>query len=165
MSANERCTRFHFKRIARSTSIAILMPLAVCAAGCSSSSIPALPPEDDAFLSYWQCAEGLANGLKDVQTRNQFIERQPAIPGRGEATSLKEIFDNACAELEEYGERLQELPDEEIDRLREKHKELVQRVTDIRDELARRHEQSPAILGADWQRYQLALRLELAASE
>jgi hypothetical protein len=124
-----------------------------------------LDPEEDTFLSYWQCAEGLANGLLQVESAEQF--HRP-LPGIGKADlkdrkkpginkSLKETLDDLCDELEGYREDISQLPSDEVDRLMNKHAALVQRVKAAEEELSRRHADAPQILGADWDRYGDAL--------
>ena len=81
----------------RNLGIALCLPL--CFAlheGCSESSPPvAVSPQEDAFLSYWQCADSLAKGLLEIQSHDELIEPCGAIdpPDQSAERSMKDVFD------------------------------------------------------------------------
>src|SRR5579863_1687645 len=76
----------------------VLAALLVHFAGCgdrTSSAKVILAPEDNTFVSYWQCAEGLANGLKQVESHEQFLQQPRGIVNdpKENAESIKDILD------------------------------------------------------------------------
>ncbi len=148
--------------------VAIFAIMFACAMGywrSNSSSNPIALPEDNDFLSYWQCAEGLAKSMQQVQSRETFLKPPPgALVVDPEAfESLKDILDAVCDQLEAYQVKLAELPADEIQRLTEEHAELVKRVQSVTQELA--HSEVPRILGEDWDRYRRALQPDAALPE
>ena len=131
----------------------------ICVRYVGSTTNVAIPPEQDAFLSYWQCAEGLANGLLQIQSHDEFFEVHEIIgatnPDAG--NSMKIILDGLCEELENHKTAFGQLSADEIQRLTQQHADLVQNVKVASVELATRHSTTPEILGEDWLRYSKAL--------
>jgi hypothetical protein len=137
--------------------------------GCwqsGSSGNPILLPDDNDFLSYWQCAEGLVIDLQQVRSRDEFRTPRLVIGAADPKTSksLKDRLDAACDKLEAYQEKLAGLPDSQIKRLTEKYADLVKRVQTGTEDLSRRHAANPQILDEDWNRYRQALQTEAAPS-
>lgn len=146
--------------------------LAICVFGYWRSTPPRNPilvPEDDDFLSYWQSAENLAKGLQQVRSSEEFVSPRPkpkmSATDSEIGESLKDILERVCDDLEVYQAKLAQLPPDEFERLAEKHAALVKRVTAATDELARRHKESPLILGEYWDRYRMALRPDGSESD
>ena len=172
MSAKQRPTGLMAEGIQRWIMLGVLVVVAVGAGvgywrATTSRNPILLSPEEDTFVSYWNCAENLVNGMTQVRSNEEFLKPpRGAIPVAEdeEPESLKEILDRVCADLEAYREKLLQLPDEEIETLTGVHAKLVQSVVGAREDLARRLKDPTQIFGEDWDRYWQALHVDSAES-
>lgn len=140
----------------------VLLLVGIFGAGFAARVVFRSQPKapNDAFLSYWQCADGLTRALAQVKSRDEFVAPHPKIgdPDPDLADSMKDICDRLCEQLIAYKEALANASADDLDELREEHDELVNRVTKAVAELDLRHAESPDILGDDWQDYAEALQ-------
>jgi hypothetical protein len=113
---------------------------------------PRLPPADDAFLSYFQAAYGLANLL---------LHPAPLMPGENRQEQLA----MACEELKNLQAAAAALPPDELDRLVREHEKVVAEVGAAWRVLAHRQSKSRQSPGVDWPRVEAALRLSRDLSD
>lgn len=134
--------------------------LALAGAG-TVSGCSARPDAEDAFVSYWQCAEGLVSGLLRLKSPDEYLNDQPSVAGAASAPvrPMRDVFRDLCSQLDAFEAEIEQLPDEEIDRLSYEHAALVQHVRDLRAQLRRADSPLPNIVGDDWARYAQALFL------
>lgn len=155
MSTNSR-------RIAIAVSVLVLWGVSYAAWGFIRSKPLA---RDDAFLSYFQCADGLTMALAQIKSRDDFELPHPKIGDLDpdSAESMKYICDDFCEQLVGYKAAMEKMRADEIEESAERHAELVKRVKVAVANLARRHAETPEILREDWDAY--AEALEPAAAQ
>ena len=139
----------------------------VLGAGCSESSPSvAMSPPEDAFLSYWQCADSLVKGLMEIRSHEELIATREAIgaPDPMATRPMKDIFDELCNTLETYQSAVEQLPAPESEQLIKQHADLVTAVKAAVSTLESRNAKSPEILGVDCNRYKLSLVMRGADS-
>lgn len=142
----------------------LIVTMAFGSLGCEKAEADRQVAGQDAFLSYWQSAAGLATGLKKLDSREAFmgpLSLGPPAPLKdqdGPGRTMKDMLDALCTQVEGYGGAVQALPPETIRRLNEKHHALVTETKKLIEESSNRHAESPEILGADWDRYRTALQ-------
>ena len=130
--------------------------------GCGESSQPvAVSPQEDAFLSYWQCADSLAKRLLEITSHAELIATREAIGPANPTTTqpMKDILDDLCAKLETYKSGAEQVSATMTELLLLQHEELVNAVQAAVTQLADRHAKSPEILGEDWNRYRPAFAI------
>lgn len=105
-----------------------------------------LPPNEDAFVSYYQAVHGLAEGLSHFKTRGEFQQQA-------------EKIDPFLEQLDRSREEFLKLSAEDRDSLSQEHEELVERAKKACQQLEQRHAKQPKILDDDWDWYWDALQL------
>jgi hypothetical protein len=126
------------------TSAAVLV---LCCRGRDHT--PRLPPVEDAFLSYFQSAQGLAGLLLSPQRPNS----------NSSPENRQEAIAKACEELERLQANVAALSPDEIERMKLAEKDLVAQAARGWNELARRHAKDATFPGVDWPRLEAAFRL------
>ncbi len=145
----------------------VVSVLVLCGLGFTARQIYRSPPvgRDDAFLSYWQCADGLTTALAQVKSNDEFVTSHPKIgdPDPESGQSMKDVCDDLCVQLDAYRAAFENMPEEEVAESARRHSDLVKHVKEAIANLTKRHAEAPDILGEDWETY--AQSLEPATSQ
>jgi hypothetical protein len=107
---------------------------------------PRLPPADDAFISYHQSAVGLARLALEVP---------PASSGETKGEQWKTALEG----VESWQAEAENLPADELQRLRNEEPELVALTSEAWHKLAEKRRADPDYCGELWPRIEAAFRL------
>jgi hypothetical protein len=144
----------------------VVSVLVLCGLGFTARRIYRSPPvgRDDAFLSYWQCADGLTTALAQVKSNDDFVTSHPKIgdPDAESGQSMKDVCDDLCVQLDAFRAAIERMPEDEVEESARRHSDVVKHVKEAIANLMKRHADAPEILGEDWETYAEALEPAIA---
>lgn len=122
--------------------LALALGCALLALGRGCGPAFSHPPAEDAFVSYYQAAYGLASGLQQIKSREEF-DQQNQNGG----------IDRLAGQLVAFSEAVEQLSESERVAFALKHSDLLEQTKNACQELWRIHDRNPEILGNQWEIY------------